>query len=314
MGDQRSEDVFRRREHCPVCEGRDAATLYEEDFSEGETRAFLARYYQGRVPAEVLRGVPFRLLQCAECRFIWQEFVLADAWSVELYETWISPLESLGKERMQKRAADANRRAQIALIGFLMAPDAPRNARVLDFGMGWGSWCRLAAEAGFEAFGLELSPSRIAHAEGLGLRVLRDLGSWDGAFAYVNAEQVLEHIVDPGQVLGTMRRILRPNGLVRIGVPDGRKFLRRHRRGVWRPSKDQVHPLEHINCFTPATLKRLARRAGFEPVPPARFAGALVLQLVTGRASPAMVAKSLYLQFFGTGIVFRRTAPATPPA
>ncbi len=78
----------------------------------------------------------------------------------------------------------------------------------------------------------------------------------------VTLMNVLEHVNDPFALLGQLRRILKPSGLLLIDVPNNAVVsLRGSLLGRW-PALDLG---EHINHFVPATLDRLLVRSGFSP-------------------------------------------------
>ncbi len=297
---------FIHRARCDICQRSDPVILFGEDFGSGDTWAFLRDYYAGRLDRQAVAGTPYEILLCKGCGFIWQSYVLTGSWSDTLYQHWISPEESLAKECKVGARARTVRASQISLIPYLLKARDAQDIRVLDFGMGWGSWCLMAKASGFQTYGVEVSRSRIAHAEANGIEVIRDMSQCHVSLDFMNAEQVFEHVPAPMEVLRILVDRLQPDGLVRIGVPDGRRFLKRLCRGAWMPAKDEVHPLEHVNCFTRRTLIRLAVETGLEPIAPRRMLGATLSQLVFGSKSLYGATANLYTQLFGTGIIFEK--------
>jgi hypothetical protein len=81
---------------------------------------------------------------------------------------------------------------------------------------------------------------------------------------------VFEHIPDPLGTLRLLHRSLKDGGLVAFNVPNGGGIPGRLRRGDRPAAKEfsdsfnSVAPLEHINCFSHASLLAMARRAGFQ--------------------------------------------------
>jgi 2-polyprenyl-3-methyl-5-hydroxy-6-metoxy-1,4-benzoquinol methylase len=85
---------------------------------------------------------------------------------------------------------------------------------------------------------------------------------WAGWADVVTLMNVLEHVSDPFTLLGQLRRILKPGGILLIDVPNNSVVsLRGRLLGRW-PELDLG---EHVNHFVPATLDRLLIRAGFTP-------------------------------------------------
>jgi 2-polyprenyl-3-methyl-5-hydroxy-6-metoxy-1,4-benzoquinol methylase len=95
-------------------------------------------------------------------------------------------------------------------------------------------------------------------------RVHPDLASLDAAtqgrpFHAATLIEVLEHLDDPLTVLHLLYQRMVPGGILVVEVPncEGVTDIRNE------VEYDLVHPLEHINCFTPSTLRRFAARSGF---------------------------------------------------
>ncbi len=129
----------------------------------------------------------------------------------------------------------------------------------------------MARAFGGEAYGTELSISRITYAQSEGIKVI----AWDEIpehrFDFINTEQVCEHLPQPLETLRYLAASLRPNGLIKISVPNGSDFKRRLKAADWtapkfyRNSLNAAAPLEHINCFNYQSLLRMADLAGLKP-------------------------------------------------
>ncbi len=135
---------------------------------------------------------------------------------------------------------------------------------LLDVGAGVGTLLSVAAKHGFIVKGVEVSGWASAFArEEKGLNVLA--GTLENArldteaFDVVVINHVIEHVLEPQALLREVRRILKNDGLLVIGVPNIGSIMAGIQGNKW-PS---LRPEEHIWHFTPATLKRLATDAGF---------------------------------------------------
>jgi len=85
---------------------------------------------------------------------------------------------------------------------------------------------------------------------------------WAGWANVVTAMNTLEHVNDPLALLGHIKRMLQPDGILVVDVPNN--FILSHRCalvGRWPP----LDIGEHINHFTPKTLDRLMKTGGFTP-------------------------------------------------
>jgi 2-polyprenyl-3-methyl-5-hydroxy-6-metoxy-1,4-benzoquinol methylase len=256
-------------------------------------RPFLERYYGGRVPLEAMANEELIIVRCRTCGLIWQRRILDDQGLELLYEHWISADES----RTKKSATAAGYGPQISrLASYFPAPI--EMIRTLDFGMGWGFWLMAARDAGLTVTGVELSADRRRFAQDHGIETvpsLEDLG--DREFDIINTEAVFEHLPDPVSTLTALVPRLAMGGLLRISVPDGRLLPRNLKRPTWEPSKDAIHPLEHINAFTHASLRRFGTDAGLVVVPQPVGAHGILMR---GRET----AVSVYRRLRGTVLLF----------
>jgi SAM-dependent methyltransferase len=256
---------FVQRENCPLCGSRVQQMLSDLAFDEAPLAPFLEGFYGGRLaPAELASG-RYRIQCCDECDFIFQDTILDDAGMQRLYQDWVDQASSLQKKQTAKATRFLQYAGQVKTLTRLF-DKSPQQTRVLDYGMGWGYWCRMVQAHGFDVRGYELSTSRREHARELGVPVMDNLEQADVEFDFIYANQVFDHLPDPQQALHELCRHLHAEGIVYLRVPDGRDVARHLRQDGWSPGLDAIHPLEHINCFTRATLIQLAASAGLRPV------------------------------------------------
>jgi 2-polyprenyl-3-methyl-5-hydroxy-6-metoxy-1,4-benzoquinol methylase len=256
---------FVERRVCPVCGDPRHTALRTAPFDAPEVWEFLAAYYAGRLTPDDLAGGVYQVRRCHACRFLWQAFHLDAEGMDALYERWIAPEESLAKKTQADVSLYDGYAREIAAIARRLGRK-PCELSLLDFGMGWGAWCRMAQAYGYRVAGFELSQRRREHAQAWGVRVLDTLEIPE-RFDYINCHHALEHVPDPYATLVRLAAALAPGGLVRLSVPDGRGMEQRLGDPAWRAAKDALHPLEHLNCFTSDTLARLSARAGLAPAP-----------------------------------------------
>jgi SAM-dependent methyltransferase len=142
-----------------------------------------------------------------------------------------------------------------------------RPGRVLDVGCGRGFLLDAFRRRGWAVEGTELSEGSSRYArEVLGLRIhlgaLQDLGLPAESFDAVAIWHVLEHVGDPGAVLAEARRLLRPGGVLLVGVPNFGSLEARATRAGWF----HLDVPRHLIHFTPETLRGGLRAAGLEEV------------------------------------------------
>jgi SAM-dependent methyltransferase len=166
---------------------------------------------------------------------------------------------------------DPNYREELDLI----EAHRPAKGRLLDVGCNMGMLLRLARARGWEAVGVEPSPAlhRIA-TEKLGLEVHNCFldgvpASEERSFDVVALSDVFEHIAEPRPFLGTVRRFLRPGGLLYVKVPNARwSILKQRLPELLRraPSPHAWDSYEHVVHYTEPTLRAMLGAAGLEPL------------------------------------------------
>jgi 2-polyprenyl-3-methyl-5-hydroxy-6-metoxy-1,4-benzoquinol methylase len=267
-----SKDNFILRICCPACKSTSHKTIYSCEFLKSPIRNYIEAFYasQGGVDFKYLQGGTFELEECEDCGMIYQKEIPNEFLSTKLYEEWIDPEIALKQHFDSKGLSYYSGYAQeiMMLIAYIKA--IPSQLKFFDFAMGWGRWAMMAMAFGCESYGLELSRSRQEYAKSHGITLI----SWDEIPGYrfdvINAEEILEHIAEPLETLSHLKKSLKPEGIIKISVPDGHDIKRRLSISDWtapkysRNSLNLVSPLEHINCFNRDSLIKMADRAGLE--------------------------------------------------
>ena len=263
---------FVKRDCCPVCQSRVFKTLYSCAFSELPIKEYLESFYapQGGVEFEYLDGAEFILDECTDCGLIYQREIPNAFLMGKLYEEWIDPERALDIYRKKQTARYYFKFAQELLMIMSHFDTVPSQLKVLDYGMGWGYWCRMAEAFGCDTYGFEVSEARIAHTKSHSVKVVNWHEISDNSFDFINTEQVFEHLPQPLEILYYLRAALKPKGLIKVSVPNGSDIKRRLRICDWtapkrsRNSLNAISPLEHINCFNHAAVIRMADLAGLQ--------------------------------------------------
>ncbi|MBN8577348.1 MAG: class I SAM-dependent methyltransferase [Cytophagales bacterium] len=266
------------RTACPACHAKSFTSIYALPEGSAIIRNYLDEFYraQGGVDHELLTGWKFELLQCADCNLVFQKFILGHHLMEVLYEKWINPAVTFEMSRQHPLLYYLNLVEEVKQLvaWFNKRPD---HLRVLDFGMGWAEWCKVAAALGCQAYGAELSPARQANARAHNIQVIDINACAPDFFDAINTEQVFEHIPDPLVSLRHLATLVRPGGLIKISVPDSYKLKKLLKLNDWNAPKgtenslNVVAPLEHINSFTHRSLATMASLAGLQPVPALTF-------------------------------------------
>jgi 2-polyprenyl-3-methyl-5-hydroxy-6-metoxy-1,4-benzoquinol methylase len=147
-----------------------------------------------------------------------------------------------------------------------------KGGRLLDIGCAAGGFIKTVQGKGWEVFGVELS--RYAAESGIKNHelniftgTLEEAHFHDSHFDVVSAGDVLEHVPDPASFLGEIKRILKPDGIVYIAVPNFQSFHYHTMSFIAKFNNKNYFVLpHHLYHFSPATLSRLLEITGFEIV------------------------------------------------
>ena len=138
-----------------------------------------------------------------------------------------------------------------------------KTGRILDVGCGSGDFLLVMKKAGWEACGLDPSPSACALAAKKGLTVhnskLADFQVPDRSFDVITMWHVLEHLPEPERDLCVARRVLRDDGLLVVEVPNFTCATARLSGASWYG----LDVPRHLQHFTAQTLELLLNEAGF---------------------------------------------------
>jgi len=134
--------------------------------------------------------------------------------------------------------------------------------RLLDIGCNEGRGLRIYAANGFQVEGLELNETAAGVAREAGFEVQTCLleGFNPGRpYDVAVLSNVLEHSLEPRQMLLDVHRILAPGGQAWISCPNSQSWLRRAFGRAWI----NWHVPFHISHFSPRKLSQLLEETGF---------------------------------------------------
>jgi 2-polyprenyl-3-methyl-5-hydroxy-6-metoxy-1,4-benzoquinol methylase len=195
-----------------------------------------------------------------------------------------------------KRIADIKR---LNFISDVLKERLPANAEVLDVGCGNGVISRSLGERGFNVRGIDISEKTIERARALNTlpNVRFEVVSAEKLVAEgkryhaVICSEVLEHLNEPGKLLGVLYQSIHDDGILIVTVPNGkgpRELLvtrpvinmQKKNNWVWKmvqgvkkmfgykgtTVQSSADDLTHIQFFTKKSLENLAQSNKFKIV------------------------------------------------
>lgn len=159
-----------------------------------------------------------------------------------------------------------------------------RAGRLLDVGCATGNFLQGIRNCGnWEPYGVEINEHvvHIAQEHGLDVRLgtLEQAGFSDEFFDVVTLWDVLEHLHDPAGSLHEIYRILKPDGLVVVRVPNADSWDSRLFGRYWAG----LDSPRHLYVFTPMTLDALLAANHFQCIARSSQIGAYTTFLLSLR-------------------------------
>lgn len=147
------------------------------------------------------------------------------------------------------------------LLGFVHR-FAPKGT-LLDIGAGVGLLLDEARKLGYNVIGFEPSRASVRAAKKyVGIRLINTEFRVMEDIDIIVINHVLEHLVDPRQVIKLCAKTLGGEGTLVIGAPNFNSFMRRIKRGKWQ----SLVPAQHRWQFTLSTLDQLVTPHGFRRI------------------------------------------------
>jgi len=214
------------------------------------------------------RGIS--IFRCGVCGGQFMNPVYSDDHLREYYSHYVGDGFKLGEEESELYCHDY----YLSLVERFMAASP---GRLLDVGTGAGLLLKAAQRRRWQVVGYDVDPATV-QSVGSKLNVEIRTGrfnemTWPAdSFDAVIMHHVLEHVKEPRSYLDTIRKLLRPGGILFVASPNlasvssslkrwmEKAHLRRKRVGAYY---DTVH---HLCYFSPASLRRLLSQSGFEPL------------------------------------------------
>lgn len=132
----------------------------------------------------------------------------------------------------------------------------------LDYGCSIGNLVAYAESFGVQAIGIELNDVDRKIATGYtGINAVEGKEGICGKFGGIAFFHVLEHLQDPDKELAWAVEHLRDDGFIYIAVPVYDEIIEEASGGVCNDFEQWFH-LNHVNCFTYASVQRLYSKCG----------------------------------------------------
>lgn len=135
----------------------------------------------------------------------------------------------------------------------------PKGTTLLDVGTGYGTFVEIAQNEGLNAIGIEPANNLFLEAKSkLGKNVIHsDLDNFSknnkATFDFIAFIHVIEHVRNPKLVLGSLLKLLKPQGILYIETPNIDSFLAFVEKGNYT----FLTPPDHLNLFSEKSFRKM---------------------------------------------------------
>lgn len=146
---------------------------------------------------------------------------------------------------------------------------------VFDIGCGEGFFLKGMKSLGWNVSGTDYSSEGIANHNpelkgemtfGPALEVIEQFRKSRRTFGLVNLGNILEHVLDPLQLLESVRPLLRADGLLRVVVPNDSSSFQSMLETLGCAGRPWIHPPDHLSYFNFDCLPAVLASTGFETI------------------------------------------------
>lgn len=141
------------------------------------------------------------------------------------------------------------------------------NLKILDMGCGTGMNSKVMTDLGHSVVGVDISEQAIKKYNlrgfvGYVMSIESKLNFSDEEFDLVFCSEIIEHLVNPDNLVSEAFRILRPGGKLIISTPNSAFWVYRI-AGVLGKTVSELQHLKHIQFFSQKSLRRMIRENHF---------------------------------------------------
>jgi SAM-dependent methyltransferase len=268
-GDHVNLSTLPRNAACPICDSEDATRIF---FAKDRSYQHPGIFGIYRCPHCYAVFVQPRINDQELASYFPQEHGRARAskrLNKKNYTGWRRFVleHSYGYPRSDGRGSRPVQQAAAFMLSWFTAKGVipyHGDGKILNIGEDGGSYLYRLKQWGWETYGVEARATEARRARSLGLTVHH--GTLTGArfpnafFDVVRLSKVLERLPDPVTVFEEINRILKPNGLVYVIVPNTRSLV----FWLFRENWYALDAPRQMVSYCPATLDALCATAGFE--------------------------------------------------
>jgi len=240
---------------CPICESIDITNLFNLNCGSFDDSPLYKKV---------------RLCLCLKCGHIFNELTPKEIGGLAKYyssEYANYNLKNSDKTSDRPGSENSSSRGRYEQLYSSFKSHIDLDSNILDIGCALGGFLDFLHAKGFtKLFGVDNNQTYIDNVEQKNNRVIKfgdaeSLPFEDHTFDVVIMEQVLEHLHEPAKAFDEIRRVLKKNGILCVGVPDAARYNDYYFFDFY-----WLLMREHIQHFDPPHLALLGEQTGFKSI------------------------------------------------
>ncbi|OJJ16410.1 hypothetical protein BKI52_34550 [marine bacterium AO1-C] len=255
---------------------------------------------------EVLKGAEEFIKNCPQLMIIIEATISDQSSIVALLDQWgdftyqAIDQHNFAAIKQSSAMVEYTQAEDLKRMNFIVtqvAEHTSKDAKILDVGCGNGNMSLALGANGCEVLGVDISPKAIFYAQKRNpypnvFFAVKDVNTLiaDGKkYDAIVCSEVLEHLQHPEKLLQEIRKLLTPNGVLVVTVPNGKgprerlvtrpvQWLYAHQPKLWSlltrikarlgyqntTTQSLAEDLQHVQFFSKRALRKLAKAEGFE--------------------------------------------------
>jgi len=235
---------------CPLCDSTQYEVLY--DLSESTVHGSIT--------------LPGIIKKCNNCSLMYKDFTksISEVYGSS-YADLFQGLEGYSDSDHSKKFF------KDILIKGKSKIEEKENPVLLDVGSAMGTTLDIGKELGFQTKGVEISANLALKAKEKGHEIFNcDISEIDSKekFDVISMFDIIEHLVDPKEVLINLKNMLKSNGQIIVYTPNHDSLVVKIAHILYKlgfkNGADNIFACPHTIFFTTKTLKRIMTESGFE--------------------------------------------------
>lgn len=241
---------------CPVCKSTQRSVI-----GSPKTNSISAKFV----------NEDYKVVQCSNCQLYYITPPISfdnNQWA-ELYNSeYFSDQSNLLIKRRKKELSE-----RFDVTQKLLKNNGTK-IKYLDVGAGEGKGLLEANRRGWEPTGIDIVDNRLQEAKIPGIKFIKsnllDSNLQENYFDFIYVDSVVEHVLNPVDYLTKIKSLLRPGGLIYVGVPNEDCLFNSVRKLIFkltgkRNESEKIKPFDipyHVIGFNDHSLKYFFDKIG----------------------------------------------------